>query len=124
MPADPQYNEQAILDALKDTRRGITPNRMRTLCSLVMMCAFDRKVEREFMAGLIDDVTMIGIDLSEMEKAGAMREFLLKLDPERDPQVLDAEVEKLIVGFMRKRANLADKLDKISQIPGSDTKLS
>jgi hypothetical protein len=97
---------------------------MRTWCGLTIMCAYDRVVERQFFEELVELTINIQVDLAELEKAGAMRGFLLGLDPERDPKELDTAIDKVVEQFMHKRKRLADKLDLIAQCPGKDVKLS
>lgn len=117
MAKDPLLNEQLIIAQLRDERTPVTPNMMRSLCSIVLMCSWDRKIEREFFGELLDDVCMIQIDLADLECAGRMRKFIIS--KEGDPAPLDTETEALVTGFMAKRRRLADKMDLISQCPTS-----
>ena len=124
MPADPVLNEKMILVELRDEYRPVTVNTMRSMCSLVLMCAYDRKVERFFFAELVDDIARLSMDLAELEKAGAMRAVLMKLDETREPKLLDEQITKLVTGFLAKKRSLANKLDLISQCPGANVKVS
>lgn len=124
MPVDPMLNEPAILKALRNEAEPITPNGMRSLMTFVVLAAYDRKVEREFFIGLLDDVAMIGIDLAEMEKAGALRSLFTNQHPDKEPTKINDQVDKICQGFFRKRQMLADKMDLISQCPTLSDKVS
>lgn len=97
---------------------------MRSLLSLVLMCAYDRKVEREFFGGLLDDCTMIGVDLADIEKAGALRALYVTEHPGKEPTKIDEHVDKICTGFFAKRRSLADKMNLISQCPTAADKVS
>lgn len=114
---NPLLNEQAILNTLRNEEIPITPNGMRSLMSLTLIAMYDRGVEREFFADALDDCAMIGIDLADLEKAGAMRGLLGQVDPEKTPELVDAEINKLVQGFMAKRRRLANKLHLTTQCP-------
>lgn len=117
MAQDPMLNERLILAQLRDEQASVTPNFMRTLCSLVLMSAWDRKVEREFFAGLLDDVAMINIDLSDLESLGRLRQLLVAHEDDTTP--LDERSQTLVAGFMARRKSFATKMDLISQCPKS-----
>lgn len=124
MPADPKLNEQAILNTLRNEAAAITPNGMRSLMTLVLMCAYDRKVEREFFGDLLDDCAMIEVDLADLEKAGALRTLYVGEHPGETPTKIDEQVDKICCGFFRKRQGLAEKMSLISQCPTTSDKVS
>lgn len=124
MPSNPKLNEQALLAALRNEHIPLTPNTFRSLLSLTTLACYDRKVEREFFADWIDQCAMLGIDLADMESAGRMRVLYTSMHPDKEPKALDAEIDRLMQGFMAKRRRLAEQFDKVTQCPTEADKVS
>ena len=124
MPGNPLLNEQAILNTLFSEETPITPNQFRSLMSLTLLAAYDRKVKRKFFAEMLDSCAMMHIDLAKIEKAGAMRGLLAQVDAEREPQMVDQEISGIVTGFMAKRRSLAEKFSLITQCPTLHDKIS
>lgn len=124
MPTDPKINEHRLLQCLRDESVGITPNQMRELCAAATLGAFDRKVEREFFIKMIDLNAAINTDLSALERAAHVRNYLTENDPGRSTAILDAAIEKRVHDFTSKRRALADMFYLISQCPTTGDTIS
>lgn len=121
---DPRLNEHQILRALDDAQIALTPNGVRSLCSLVLVTCYDRRVVREFMAEIIDLTTEISIIIADLECASRMRAILEERDPERDPKVLDAKITALCAEFMALRKRIAEKFALVVQCPTASDSIS
>lgn len=117
-------NEHQILRALDDAQIALTPNGVRSLCSLVLVTCYDRRVVREFMAEIIDLTTEISIIIADLECASRMRAILEERDPERDPKVLDAKITALCAEFMALRKRIAEKFALVVQCPTASDSIS
>lgn len=124
MPSQPLMNEQFLLQNLRDLNTPITPTAMRQLCAMTILACWDRKLERGFFANIIDLCMQIEIDLANMEKGGALRYCLGMLDEGRDPELIDAELDRIVRGFMAKRRSLATKFELVTHCPTPADKIS
>lgn len=115
-------DDEMIVACLRDENTPISSNMLRSLCSLVLMAAWDRKVEREFFAELVDDVARMSVDIADIETLSNMRALVSAQRGNVNP--IDKEVHKLIVGFSAKRQKVADKMDLIAQCPGKNDSIS
>jgi hypothetical protein len=117
MPADPRFNEQAILGTLRNADLVLTPNDVRSLLSLVLMATYDRKVEREFMAEMIDVAACIQITLSKLEMAGSMKALLMKVDPNQPEGPLDNGIDQWCKAWAAQRSVLTAKFARVCACP-------
>ena len=124
MPADPLLNEQRILETLNNWQLLLTPNSVRSLCALVLMACYDRKVTREFMAEMIDRNQEIGITMSELEGAAKLRGAMRLLRPNVEPKEIDEKIANLCGQWRRQRQIMADKFALVTQCPTTVDRLS
>lgn len=124
MPADPKLNEKKILHVLRDKDIPVTPNGMRSLNSLVLLCCYDRKVEREFMAAMLDLVAETDIIISKIEVAVTVRHLYGVVKPDSSTEQIDKQVNDLMVEFGGARACIAEKFDLVTQCPTLTDKIS
>jgi hypothetical protein len=117
MPADPKLDEDRIANALSNPTVVLTPNGIRSLMSLVLMACYDRKVEREFMAEMIDVTAEVGILLSRMESGAKMRAAFSILKPGMEPTEIDEELQGLMRTWNAQRARVAMKFALLRQCP-------
>jgi len=119
----PKLNEVGIHATLAAEDYFLTPNGMRSVCSLVLLACYDRKVEREFMADIIDQVTNISICLSDLECGSKMAHALVSVvDPKRDTAEHTAKLEGIARELGAKRKRLAEKFALVCQChTGNDT---
>lgn len=124
MPADPKLNEARLLLTLSNDDIPLTPDGVRALCSLVVLACYDRKVEREFFASVLDLVATINSALGEIICGGRMAQALHDVDPERTPTLL---MEQSVVHgriFRQTRKLLAEKFALVTQCPTTQDKVS
>ncbi len=117
MPADPKLNESRILEALANDELMLTPNGARSLFSLVLLACYDRKVERDFMADMIDKCAEAEQTVADLECAGRMYTVLYTIEPEGTPANLNEEVERLSRLWISRRKALAEKFSLVCQCP-------
>jgi len=120
---DPKLNEEQILATL-DPSIVLTPNGIRSLMSLILLCCYDRQVDREFMADIIDRMAELGIVLAQLECAGKMHAALEVVEADRQPAALNGRIEELMVKFTRLRTNLYEKFKLVTMCPTADDKIS
>ena len=121
---NPKLNEYAILATLRNEQVPMRPNELRSLMSLVTLACYDRKVEREFFAEVIDLCALMGVDLADMESAGRMRTLYMEMHPAKQPLALDARIDALVHGFMAKRRRLASRFELVTACPTAEDSFS
>lgn len=124
MPADPKLNEKKILHVLRDKDVPITPNGMRSMASLVLLCCYDRKVKREFMAEMLDLTAETYILLARLETAMTVRVLYNAIKPEATTEKMDEQIHELANGVCAKRALFADKFFLVTECPTLADKIS
>lgn len=125
MPADPKLNEPALLKSLRDPDALIAPEGARFLCNLVLLAAYDRKVDREYFAEVLSTCHDIHVTMADLETAGKMMSVLAKFpDAPETPGPLMVETDKLCKTWARLRHKLADQFDLVTQCPTLSDKIS
>jgi hypothetical protein len=121
---DPKINEQGLLMLLRDEGTPLTPNGVRTALSLMVLGCYDRSVKRRFFSEVLDMAALVGVTIADMESAMRLRAVLLKVDPDRHPEVLDAEIAKLQSKWKWQRRELAEKWALVCECPTSQDSIS
>lgn len=92
---------------------------------IAVLCAYDRKVEREFFADVLATTLNITHAATELEYAASVVGALIKAEPERGtPEVLDAAIKDRVKDLHRFRAKLHKKMALVAEMPPPGTKLS
>lgn len=117
MALTPKMDERALHRLLADLSIPMSPLMMRQAIAMVVLDCWDRKLDRAFFASILD----LGVELESLmatiEKGGAMRYCLTTLDADREPVVLDQQLNGIVVKFMHKRRQLAEKFSLVCQCP-------
>lgn len=124
MPADPKLNEPRILASLRDEMLPLSVNGWRSLCEIVLMACYDRKVEREFFAEVLDLVGETQTAIDEIEMIGRMMKLLMVLGPDKQSEMLVNAAQGMGKMFMHKRRQMADKFALLCQCPTTADKIS
>lgn len=120
----PKMDEQQLLLHLRDCASPITPMAMRQICCMVVLDCWDRNLLRPFFASILDLCMEIDVLLAAMEKGGALRYVIGLIDEEREPAMLDEQLNGIVMQFMRKRQQLAEKFALVCQCPGHGDTIS
>lgn len=104
-------NEHKILHMLEGEIL-LSPAQVRMVMALVLLDCYDRKVQRDFMARMLDYNQQMNITLSELESGYRRRELLLSMRPDCEPKLIDEELNKigLRINMMRDRVAAEFKL--------------
>lgn len=102
----------------------MTPNQVRGLMSLILLASYDRKVEREFFASLLDLCAETNIVLTDLTCGGRMADVLAKIEPEREPSLLNEEIDGHVAKWVANRKRLAEKFRLVMMCPTAADSIS
>jgi hypothetical protein len=102
----------------------LRPDEIRSILLLTALDCYDRKIEREKFAEILDMMGK-GFTLCRSIEVGvcAMK-VLAAHDPERAPQALSTAVDQNISAISHLRQNLMDKMQQVALCPWDHDKIS
>lgn len=124
MALSPKMDEQNLLRLLSDLSIPMTPLAWRQTAAMVILDCWDRRLERPFFASILDLSVELDSLMATIEKGGAMRYCLTTLDEDRDPVMLDEQLNGIVTQFMRKRHQMAEKFALVCQCPHEGSTIS
>lgn len=100
-------------------RTPASPAHARLMLAMVLRMAHRRQVTDQYFVELVNECTMVQVDIADLEKAAAMRNFLLTADPTRDPKVLDAAADIVCERMTTKLKSLSAKVKLMLEMKSS-----
>lgn len=138
-PPTPRIDERKLLKALRDTSGPLSPTDMHAICSLVLLCCHDRRVEREFLVDVLRVCDDMYMDAIRMDRAVTLQCAVRSLDkrnqlkpddetwaqdPARLPRLLKTAFDDYLKEYTAKRMKLADMLALLTQCPSPEDTVS
>lgn len=120
----PILNELLILATLNREETPLSGDDIRMLSALVLMACYDRKVEREFLAEVIETMSEMHDCVGVLEKGVSYIYILSEIDPERTPSVLGGAIKEWGEEFTRLRRKLASYMEKLVECPTAADRIS
>ena len=121
---DPKLNELNILATLNNETFHLSTDDYRSLCSLVLLACYDRKVEREFIVEVIETVTAVYSCIEAVELGISFVYFLSVVDPQRKPLLISGNLQLWVVELARLRKTLAGYMELLIECPSSSDLIS
>jgi hypothetical protein len=113
-----------ILATLNREETPLSGDDIRMLSALVLMACYDRKVEREFLAEVIETMSEMHDCVGVLEKGVSYIYILSEIDPERTPSVLGGAIKEWGEEFTRLRRKLASYMEKLVECPTAADRIS
>ncbi len=123
MAGDPQIDEDKLLFIL-DPDNDISLPALRVSFYVAVVCAYDRKVEREFFGDVLEIMRKATALQATMEVGKSICEWIKEQDSKRDCAVLQEGMEAAVQEMQGYRKEMYNKLKLVAQCPTSDDKLS
>lgn len=124
MPADPKLNEERLLATLRDETLPVSVNSWRAIGELVLMACYDRKVEREFFAEVMDLLCEGQAAINELAVTARMITLLQGVSPEHPCVILKGIADDWAKMFTVKRRALVEKFYLVTECPTTLDKVS
>lgn len=124
MGTDPKLNEGRIYSTLCDESIPLSTDGWRALGQLVVLACYDRKVEREFFAEILNLVGETQASLDAVEDAMRMHHLLQVACPGEESKILSKVAQDSGKVFLGARRQLAAKFSLVYQCPTTEDKIS
>lgn len=115
--------EPQVLGML-DPDTGMSTNAVRSVLATAIACAHARHVTDEWMCDFINLTSEAHVLISDLECGLRVRQVLEKLEPARNPEILDETIDNLIKRLDKLRSVIRDKFILVLQCPTPTDKVS
>jgi len=130
-----ELDERMILHTLRNVGTDMQATDMHAVCSMVLIACYDRQVEREFFFDVLRLCNEMYTDTVMMDRAVILQQAIALLDKRQQlhpeaktempggkralPEQLQAGFEMAHRSYTRKRLQLADMVELLTECPSS-----